>query len=93
MWCIYIAPFPYECSKALYNDQFTASGPKVYIHVSAGTHLTDRGRIESCVNFSKKGGHPNIQPRQAGNRTGHLRIGRQRSLPLAKYTSTLSLQL
>ena len=28
----------------------------------AGTHLTDPGRMESCVNFSGKEGHPNIQP-------------------------------
>ena len=33
-WCIYTAPFPYECSKALYNDQFTHSGPEAYIGAS-----------------------------------------------------------
>ena len=28
----------------------------------AGTHFTDPRRMESCVNFSGKEGHPNIQP-------------------------------
>ena len=37
-WCIYTAPFPYECSKALYNDQFTPSGPEAYIGAS-GSHF------------------------------------------------------
>ena len=33
----------------------------------AGTHFTDLGRMESCVNFNGKEGHPNIQP---STRTG-----------------------
>ena len=28
-WCIYIAPFPYEFSNALYNDQFTSADWKL----------------------------------------------------------------
>ena len=28
----------------------------------AGTHFSDPGTMESCVNFSEKEGHPNIQP-------------------------------
>ena len=35
-WCIYIAPFPCECSKALYNDQFTPSGTEAYMPVHGG---------------------------------------------------------
>ena len=54
-WCIYIAPFPCECSKALYNDQFTPSGTEAYMPVGAasmrpmyaGTHFTDPRRMEN----------------------------------------------
>ena len=62
---LYSAFSIWRCSKALYNDQFTPSGPgSIYTKRSmyAGTHFTDPGRMESWVNFSGKEGHSNIQP-------------------------------
>ena len=74
--------FYVTCSKALYNDQLTPSGPEAYIWVQvtaasnqsmyAGTHFTDSGRMESRVNFSGKEGHLNIQP---STRPGRIEPG------------------
>ena len=70
---MYIMPFPCNILEVLYNDQLTqGSGPEAYtgasasgsrfkaIHVCWYSFYRPREDGKLSVNFSGKGGHPNI---------------------------------